>query len=85
MAHREFFSVARLNLANASGIRALRAVANGERNLVSLSKFVKRDVLKFVRVKEKILGTFWCPINFYEAEALFVLLNYCAVLHTADR
>lgn len=74
-----------LDLADANGVRALRAVADGERNLVSLLELVERNVLELVGVEEKILRAFCCAINLDEAKALIVLLYYGTILHTADR
>ena len=71
-----------LDLADAEGVRALRTVSDGERNLVSLLEFVERNVLELVGMEEKILCAFRRSINLDEAEALLVLLDYCAVLHS---
>ena len=74
-----------LDLADVEGVLALRAVADLERDLVSLAELVERNVLELVGVEEEILRAVRLAINFDEAEALVVLLDYCTVLHTADR
>ena len=74
-----------LDLADVDRVRALWALANLERDLVSLAELVERNVLELVGVEEEILRAVRLAINFDEAEALVVLLDYCTVLHTADR
>ena len=80
-----FFCLIRLDLADVESVRALRAVADLKRNLVPLAELVERNVLELVGMEEQVLRTVRCPVDFDEAEALLVLLDYCTVLHTADR
>ena len=68
-----------LDFANANGVRTLRAVANLERNLVSLLELIERNVLELVGMEEKILIA---AFNLDEAEALVVLLDDNSFLHT---
>ena len=69
-----------LDLADSEGVRALRAVSDCERNLVSFLELIERNVLELVRVEEKVLCAFRRAVDFNKAEALLVLLDYCAVL-----
>ena len=80
-----FFRLIRLDLADVESVRALRAVADLKRNLVPLAELVERNVLELVGMEEQVLRTVRCSVDFDEAEALLVLLDYCTVLHTADR
>ena len=80
-----FFRLIRLDLADVESVRALRAVADLKRNLVPLAELVERNVLELVGMEEQVLRTVRCPVDFDEAEALIVLLDYGTILHTADR
>lgn len=71
-----------LDLADAEGVRALRAVTDSERDLVSLLELIERNVLELVGMEEEVLRAFRRAFDLDEAEALLVLLDYCAVLHS---
>lgn len=69
-----------LDLADVEGVRALRALADLERDFVSLLELFERNVLEFVGMEEKVLGL---AIALDETEALLVLLDDYSFLHTA--
>ena len=71
-----------LDLADSDGVRALRAVADLEGDLVSLLKLVERNVLELVGMEEKILRAFRRAVDFNKAETLLVLLDYSTILHS---
>jgi len=74
-----------LDLADVEGVRTFRAVADFKRDFVSLLELVKRNVPELVGVEEQVLRTIRRSVDFDEAEALTVLLDYGTILHTADR
>ena len=71
-----------LDLADVDRVRALWALANLERDLVSLAELVERNVLELVGVEEEVLRAFCRSIDFDEAKALVVLLDDCSFFHT---
>ena len=72
---------AELDLGDVDGVRALWALADFERDLVSLAELIERNVLELVCVEEEVLS---CAFILDEAEAFLVLLYYNSFLHTAD-
>ena len=73
-----------LDLADVESVWALWAVADLKGYLVSLLELVERNVPELVGVEEEVLRTVRCSVDFDEAEALIVLLDYFTILHTAD-
>lgn len=71
-----------LDFADVKGVRALWAFADLKGDLVAFLELIERNVLELVGMEEKILRTFRRAFDFDEAEALLVLLDYCAVLHS---
>lgn len=79
---RDFVAWPRLDLADVLGVGALWAVLDLEGESVALLELVERNVLERVGMEEKVLRAFRRAIDFNKAEALQVLLDYCAVLHS---
>ena len=68
-----------LDLADVEGVWAFWAVADLKADLVSFLELVERNVLELVGMEEQILRTIRCSVDFDEAEALIVLLDYCTI------
>lgn len=77
-----FSKIYYLDFADIEGVRSFWAVANFERDLVSLLKLIKCNVLELVGMEEKVFIT---TLDFNKAETLDIFCCYGSFLHTIDR